>query len=228
MNAASRPALGSKAAEKSNDLPFAPGTFDLHARSVIRRRPTPPQRQRRYPSALNQPRTQSRQSRRALFHRDRESTEIYVRQQPDLPSGQFQHRALLVGQHDRAGAGAYRKPRARSAVDARHIRRPRDVAHGPVQHGLRAAEDKAIVQPTRRQRVSPAAEVEDAAATGTADDPPRLVDRESHGADVSKAGGGQANEHKKRDQRGTNGRCNLHETTLLVRVKAERITKGVS
>ena len=49
-----------------------------------------------------------RRSRRNLSHRDCESTEVYIRQQSDLPSGQLQHSTLLVGQHDRAGAGADR------------------------------------------------------------------------------------------------------------------------
>jgi len=50
-----------------------------------------------------------------LFQRDRQPAEVRVGHQPDLPAGQLQHRALLVGQHDRArGAGADREPGARA------------------------------------------------------------------------------------------------------------------
>jgi hypothetical protein len=37
-----------------------------------------------------------------LVNCNRKPAQIQVRQQPDLPAGQFQHGALLVCQHDRA------------------------------------------------------------------------------------------------------------------------------
>jgi hypothetical protein len=43
-----------------------------------------------------------------LPQRNRQPAEVRVGHQPDLPAGQFQHRALLVGQHDRARAAADR------------------------------------------------------------------------------------------------------------------------
>ena len=36
-----------------------------------------------------------------LLQRNRQPAEVRVGYQPDCPAGQFQHRALLVGQHDR-------------------------------------------------------------------------------------------------------------------------------
>ena len=95
-----------------------------------------------------------------LLQRDRQPTQIRIGHQPDLPAGQFQHRALLVGQHDRARAAADRKPRARRAIDAGDIRRPVDVAHPAAQHRLRSAEHEAVVQSAGKQRVDPAAKAE--------------------------------------------------------------------
>src|SRR5262249_57860268 len=85
----------------------------------------------------------------------------------------------------------------------------------------------AILKSRGRRGEAPAGEVEGAGATRPANDPPGLVDREPHGADVTKAGGGQADECKKRNQRGANSRCNLHEATLLVRVKQSESQGGL-
>ena len=60
-------------------------------------------------------------SARALLQRDREPAQIRVGHQPDLLPGQFQHRALLVGQHDGAGAAADREAGAGRAIDAGDI-----------------------------------------------------------------------------------------------------------
>jgi hypothetical protein len=141
----------------------------------------------------------------SLFQCNRESAQIRVRQQSHLSAAQFQHCALLVGQHDGASTTADRKPRPRSGVDACDIRRALDVAHRSVQHGLRAAEDEAVVQSAGRQPLGPSPEVEGAAATGTADDPSSLVDREPYGPAVGIAGGGQADEGKECNQRRASG-----------------------
>ena len=51
-----------------------------------------------------------------------------IRHQADPVPGQLQHRALLVGQHDRACAAADRQARTGSVVDAGDVARAVDVA----------------------------------------------------------------------------------------------------
>ena len=86
-----------------------------------------------------------------LFERDRQSAQIRVRQQADLTAAQFQHGAFLVSQHDGAGTAADCQSHAGRAIDAGNVRRPLDVAYPSLQHGLRSAEDEAIVEPAGRQ-----------------------------------------------------------------------------
>src|ERR1035437_3402240 len=63
-----------------------------------------------------------------LLQRNRQPAQIHIGHQSDLLAGQFQHRALLVGQHDRARAAADRKPRAGRAIDAGDIAGTVDVS----------------------------------------------------------------------------------------------------
>ena len=56
-----------------------------------------------------------------LPQRDHETVEVGGDDQSRLTARQGQHRAVLVGQHDRARAGADRNARAGSAVDAINI-----------------------------------------------------------------------------------------------------------
>src|ERR1700741_5179385 len=112
----------------------------------------------------------------SLPHRDREPAQIGVRHQPHLLPRQLQHSALLVGQHDRACPRTDREPCARRAVDAGDVGGVVDVADAAPQDGLGAAEDEAVVEPAGRERVGVAAEMQHTMATGTADDPSRLVD----------------------------------------------------
>src|SRR5262245_10557981 len=140
------------------------------------------------------------------FQGTREAAQIQVSQQSDLPPGQFLHGTLLVGQHNCACASTDRKPRPGRAVDACDIRWPPDVAHPSVQHGLRTAENEPVIQPAGRQRVVPAAKVEGAAAAGSTDDPPSLVDGERHCPAVGIAGGGRADESNERNQCSASGR----------------------
>src|SRR4051794_33087496 len=106
-----------------------------------------------------------------LPQRDREPAEVEIGHQADLTTGQLQPRALLVGQHDGARAAADRKPRARRAIDAGHIRGTVDVADAAAQHRLRSAEHEAIVQSARGEGIASAVEVQRAAPTRAADDP---------------------------------------------------------
>ena len=126
-----------------------------------------------------------------LLQRNRQPAQIHIRHQPDLPATQFEHRALLVGQHDRARAAADGEAGARGAVDAGDVGRPFDIADPAAQHRLRSAEHEAVVEAAGGQSVTPAAEVQRAAAARAADDPSRLVDRERHGAAVGIRGGWQ-------------------------------------
>ncbi len=73
---------------------------------------------------------------------------------PDLVAGQFQHRALLVAQHDRARAAADRKARAGRAVDAGDVGGTIDVADAAAQHRLRSAEHQAVIEAAGRQRIT--------------------------------------------------------------------------
>ena len=65
----------------------------------------------------------SRRADSPLPHRDREPAQVRVRHQADLAAGQFQHRALLVGEHDGAGAAADGEAGTGRAVDARDVAR---------------------------------------------------------------------------------------------------------
>src|SRR5262245_20661654 len=103
-------------------------------------------------------------------------------------AGQFEDRALLIAQHGRARAAADGEARAGGAIDARNVGGAPDVADAAAQHGLRAAEHQAVIEAAGRQRIAPTAEIENAAAAGTSDDPARLVDRELHKALVGTRG----------------------------------------
>jgi hypothetical protein len=59
-----------------------------------------------------------------LLQRNHQPAQIRIRHQPDLPATQFEHRALLVGQHDRARAAADGEAGARGAVDAGDVGGP--------------------------------------------------------------------------------------------------------
>jgi hypothetical protein len=65
---------------------------------------------------------------RKLPQRDHQPVEVGGDDQSRLAARQPQDRAVLVGQHDRAWAGADRDARAGRAIDAINIGRPSDVA----------------------------------------------------------------------------------------------------
>jgi hypothetical protein len=73
---------------------------------------------------------------RKLPHRNREPAQIGIRHQSHLVPGQFQHGALLVGQHDGPRAVAERQPGTGGAVDAGDVGRAVDVADAAAQHGF--------------------------------------------------------------------------------------------
>jgi hypothetical protein len=141
-----------------------------------------------------------------LPQRNCQPAQVDVRHQPHLTAGQFQHRALLVGEHDRAGAAADRKARAGSAVDAGDIRRTVDVADPAAQHRLRPAEHQAVIQSAGGEPVISAVEVQRAASARAADDPSGFVNRERDRAALGVSGGGQrgAGESRQREQCNTN------------------------
>ena len=65
---------------------------------------------------------------RKLPQRNHQPVEVGGDDQSRLATRQPQHRAVLVGQHDRACAGADRDARAGRAIDPINIRWPSDVA----------------------------------------------------------------------------------------------------
>ena len=65
---------------------------------------------------------------RKLPQRDHQPVEVGGDDQSRLAARQPQDRAVLIGQHDRACAGADRDARAGRAIDAINIGRPSDVA----------------------------------------------------------------------------------------------------
>ena len=75
-------------------------------------------------------------ARRPLVDRDRESAEVGIGHQPDLPARKLEHRALLIGEHDRAGAAADGKTRARRGIDAFDVGGALDILHAAAQHRL--------------------------------------------------------------------------------------------
>src|SRR5690349_5503194 len=81
--------------------------------------------------------------RELLLQRNREPAQIRIRHQPGLLAGEFEHGALLVGQHDRARAAADGEARARRAIDAGDVGGTVDVADAAAQHRLRTAEHQA-------------------------------------------------------------------------------------
>src|SRR4051794_13807818 len=60
-------------------------------------------------------------SRHSLPQRNGQPAQIGIGHKPDLTAGQFQHRALLVGQHDRPGTAADREAGTGRAVDTGDI-----------------------------------------------------------------------------------------------------------
>jgi hypothetical protein len=142
----------------------------------------------------------ARRRGRPLSHRDRKAGEIGVGHQAELTAGEFQHRALLVAQHDGAGAAADGKASAGCSVNAGDIGRTIDAADAAVQHGLRSSEHQAVIQSADRKRISPSVEGERAAAAGRADDPAAFINRQRHRAAVGASDGTQAKADGQREQ----------------------------
>src|SRR5215467_1766845 len=141
-----------------------------------------------------------------LSYRDQQPVEVGRDDQPRLAARQRQHRAVLVGQHDRARAPSNRDASASRAIDPINVRWRSDIADGADEIRRRGAKGKAIAQSADREWIAPAVEYERAAATRAANHNTGLDHVEPDRAAVRiggyrepQAGQGQSN------QRGTNG-----------------------
>src|SRR5215831_5047474 len=86
-----------------------------------------------------------------------EPVEVGGDDQSGLTARQREHRAVLIGQHDRASARrADRGASAGRGIDAIHISRRSDVADGADEIGRRGAKGKAIAHPADREWKAPA------------------------------------------------------------------------
>src|SRR5437867_725248 len=140
-----------------------------------------------------------------LSDRDDEPVEVGGNDQSGLAARQREHRAVLIGQHDRARAPSNRGARAGRAIDAIDIRRGSDVAHGADEIGRRRAKRKTIAYAADRQWITAAVKYQRAGATRAANDNTSLEHVEADstaigisGSRESRAGYSQSN------QRGTN------------------------
>src|SRR5713101_2702757 len=102
--------------------------------------------------------------RAPLPQRDYQPVEVGGDDQSGLAARQREHRAVLIGQHDRARAGADRGARAGRAIDAINIRRRSDVADGADEIDRRGAKSKAVAHPADRESITPAVKYQRAAA----------------------------------------------------------------
>src|SRR6266849_3312082 len=157
-----------------------------------------------------------RRVRAPLPQRDYQPVEVGGDDQSGLAARQREHRAVLIGQHDRARAGADRGARAGRAIDAINIRRRSDVADGADEIDRRGAKSKAVAHPADRESITPAVKYQRAAASGAANDKASLEHVE---ADCAAVGVGGSREpcagHGQSNQRGTNGGCQSHGQSSL-------------
>src|SRR3954451_5560587 len=100
----------------------------------------------------------------ALPQRDDQPVEVGGDDQSGLAARQRKHRAVLVGQHDRARAPSNRGARAGRAIDPIEVRWRSDVADSAGEIRRRGAKSKTIAQPADREWKPPAVEYERAAA----------------------------------------------------------------
>src|SRR5215470_15297448 len=104
-----------------------------------------------------------------LPYRNDHPVEVGGDDEPGLAARQCQHRAVLIGQHDRAPASSNRGAGAGRAIDSIDVRWRSDVADGTGEIRRRGAKGKAIAHAADHEWITPAVEHERAGATRAAD-----------------------------------------------------------
>ena len=97
-----------------------------------------------------------------LLHRDDQAITSALTMAPTELPVQFQHRAVLVGEHDGLCAPSQRRADVSGGIDAGDISRAADVAHRAAKVRLGSAEGEAVAQPADPERVLSAVEGEGA------------------------------------------------------------------
>src|SRR5262245_17701301 len=121
----------------------------------------------------------SNAARATLPQRDCQPVEVGGDDKSGLAARQREHRAVLIGQHDRARTGADRGARAGRAIDASNIRRASDVADGADEIDRRGAKSKTVAHSADRERIIPAVKYQRASAGRAANDKASLDDVEA-------------------------------------------------
>src|SRR6185369_122972 len=146
-----------------------------------------------------------------LPHGDHQPVEIGGDDQPRLATCQCQDRAILVGQHDSARAGANRNACSCSPVNAVHIGWPSDVADCADEIGCGAAKRKAVAYPADGEPIALAMKHQCSAAGGAADDKTGFDDVEPYAAAIGVDAGRAGYGHGQSNQRGTKRGWQSHE-----------------
>src|SRR5580698_1166094 len=95
------------------------------------------------------------ESGESLPYRNHKAVEVSTDDGTDRIADQLQHRASLIGQHDRLRAAADCGADIARGIDAGHIARAVDVAHGAVEARVGGAEGEAVAQAADADAVGP-------------------------------------------------------------------------
>src|SRR5690349_15678933 len=109
---------------------------------------------------------EEREMRLLPLQRDADAAEIGVDLQADLPAGELELGALIIGHDDHLGAFADRAAAAGSSIDSRHVAGAADVAHRALEIGLGGAEGEAARDAADGDRIAFAMEGQRALAAG--------------------------------------------------------------
>jgi hypothetical protein len=164
-----------------------------------------------------------------LLQGEGQAVEIRADDGADRVAGQRQHGAVLVGEHDRLRASPDGGADISGGIDAGHVRRALDIAHGAAEPRLGSAEGETITKAANAQRILAAVEEKRARTGRTTHDKTRLDDAEVDAPAVGIGGGNAsgAGQGQHGEEAGTQGEEAAHGVCSR-RVVRTRIDSGRS